>query len=59
MGPVRRNLGTRSEVLERLVVAGGDGLPTSRVALELVELAQPDRGRDIGQPEVVAQDSWR
>ena len=44
------------QVGERLVVAPRDRLPARRVALELVELAQADRGGDVGQPEVVAED---
>ena len=44
------------QVGEGRVVARRDRLPAGRVALELVELAQTDRGREIGQPEVVAED---
>ena len=43
------------QVREPRVVAGRDRLPAGRVALQLVELAQADRGGDIGQPEVVAE----
>ncbi len=44
------------QVGEGRVIAGRDGATAFGVALELVQLAQPDRGRDVGQPEVVAED---
>ena len=43
------------QIGEGRVVASGDRLTTGRVALELVELAETDRGRQVGQPEVVAE----
>ena len=55
--PVRRpDRHDDRQVGERRVVAGRDRLPPRGVALELVELAQPDRRGDVGQAEVVAED---
>ncbi len=56
VGPTGRDDRRRDrQVGERRVVARRDRLATGGIALELVELAEPDRGRQIGQPEVVAE----
>ena len=54
--PTGRDRRPDRQVGEGRVVAGGDRLAAGRVALQLVELAQPDGGGDVGQPEVVAED---
>ena len=56
VGPaVRRDRQADRQVAEGLVVAGGDRLPAGGVALELGELDEPDRGGEVGHPEVVAE----
>ncbi len=40
---------------EGLVVAAGDRLAAGGVALELGELDEPDRGGEVGHPEVEAE----
>ncbi len=52
----RHRYANSGQVGERVVVARGDRLPAGRVAVELSELDEPDRGPDVGQPEVVAED---